>query len=141
MARPCATRNASNKDYVCEPTIPAGINRPPPSKTISPVTRVPDHRNTRLSWAGFGGIFSCLSMRLCPRFSCGTCGAKCSYASPILVRLLCKYPSRIGGIPFCCLLLTLCPHLRVKFVVTLHFCPFKIYISAFSLRNFQSNLY
>ena len=45
-------------------------------------------------------------------------------ASPILVRLLCKYPSRIGGIPLSCQLLTLCPHLRLKFVVTLHFCPF-----------------
>ena len=46
MARSCATRNASHKDYVCESTIPAGINRPPSSKTISSVTRVPSHLNT-----------------------------------------------------------------------------------------------
>ena len=44
VARSCATRDANNKDYVCEPTIPAGINRPPPSETISRVTRVPDHQ-------------------------------------------------------------------------------------------------
>ena len=45
MARSCAARDAGNKDNVCEPTIPAGINCPPPSKTISPVTRVPDRPN------------------------------------------------------------------------------------------------
>ena len=48
VARSCATRNANNnKDNVCKPTILAGINRPPPSKTISPATRVPDHLNKR----------------------------------------------------------------------------------------------
>ena len=54
-------------------------------------------------------------------------------ASPILVRLLCKYPSQTGGMTFTCLLLTaLSPHLRVTFVVTLHFCSFKkIYIRVF----------
>ena len=39
VARSCATNDANNKNYVCKPTIPAGINRPPPSKTISPITR------------------------------------------------------------------------------------------------------
>ena len=46
MARSCATKDANNKDYVCKPNIPAGINCPPPSKTMSRVTRVVDHRNT-----------------------------------------------------------------------------------------------
>ena len=45
-ARSCATRNANNTDNMCEPTIPAGINRPPLSKTISLVTRVSDHLKT-----------------------------------------------------------------------------------------------
>ena len=45
VARSCATRNASNKKNVCEPTLPAGINRPPPSKTISLITRIQDHLN------------------------------------------------------------------------------------------------
>ena len=44
VARSCATRDASNKDNKCKPTIPAGINRPPPSETIAHVTRVPDHK-------------------------------------------------------------------------------------------------
>ena len=48
VARSCATRNASKKDNVWKPTIPAGITRPPPSETISHVTRVPDHQ-TRLA--------------------------------------------------------------------------------------------
>ena len=39
VARSCATRDANNKYNVWKPSIPAGINRPPPSKTISPVTR------------------------------------------------------------------------------------------------------
>ena len=52
VARSCATRDASNKDNVCEPTIPAGINRPPPSETISHVTRVPNHKTSRTSAAG-----------------------------------------------------------------------------------------
>ena len=43
MARSCAARDASNKDNLCISTIPAGINCPPPSKTISPVTRGPDY--------------------------------------------------------------------------------------------------
>ena len=48
-------------------------------------------------------------------------------ASPILVRLLCKYPSRIGGMIFTCLLLTtLCPHLRVTYLLlSCTFVPFK----------------
>ena len=53
VARSCATRNANNKDNVWEPFIPARINRPPPSETISHVTRVPDHQ-TRL--AGTTGL-------------------------------------------------------------------------------------
>ena len=44
LARSCATRDASNKDNVCKPTIPAKISRPPPSETISHVTRVPNHK-------------------------------------------------------------------------------------------------
>ena len=38
VARSCATKDANNKDYVWKPSIPAGINCPPPSKTISPIT-------------------------------------------------------------------------------------------------------
>ena len=38
----------SNKDNGWKPTIPAGINRPSPSETISHVIRVPDHQ-TRLA--------------------------------------------------------------------------------------------
>ena len=44
VARSCATRDESNKDNVCKPTITAGINRPPPSETISHVTRVPNYK-------------------------------------------------------------------------------------------------
>ena len=53
-------------------------------------------------------------------------------ASPILVRLLSKYLSRIGGITFSCLLrlLTLCPHLRVLLLPCI-FVPFKKYIRVF----------
>ena len=48
MARSCATRvAANNKDYVCEPTILAGINRLPPSETISRVTRAPYHQTQK----------------------------------------------------------------------------------------------
>ena len=39
VARSCATKDANNKDNVCKPKIPAGIKCPPPSKTISPITR------------------------------------------------------------------------------------------------------
>ena len=39
VAQSCATKDANNKDCVCKSTIPAGINCPPPSKTISPITR------------------------------------------------------------------------------------------------------
>ena len=49
VARSCATRDASNKYNVCKPTIPAGINRPPPSETISHVTRVPDKKTPYLN--------------------------------------------------------------------------------------------
>ena len=38
VARSCATKDANNKDYVYKPSIPAGINCPPPSKTTSPIT-------------------------------------------------------------------------------------------------------
>ena len=34
VARSCSTKD----DNVCKPNIPAGINCPPPSKTISPIT-------------------------------------------------------------------------------------------------------
>ena len=44
LARSCATRDVSNKDNVCKPTIPAKKNGPPPSETISHVTRVPNHK-------------------------------------------------------------------------------------------------
>ena len=44
LARSCATRDVSNKDNVCKPTIPAKTNGPPPSETISHVTRVPNHK-------------------------------------------------------------------------------------------------
>ena len=48
VTRSCVTRDASNKDNVWKLTIPAGINHPPPSETISHVTRVPNHE-TRLA--------------------------------------------------------------------------------------------
>ena len=51
VARSCATRDASNKDNVWKPTIPAGINRPLLSETISHVTRVPNHKTQRLPQA------------------------------------------------------------------------------------------
>ena len=44
VARSCATRDGSNKDNLWKPTIPAGINRLPPSETISHVTGVLDHQ-------------------------------------------------------------------------------------------------
>ena len=37
-ARSCATWDDNNKDNVCTPTIPAGLKRPPPSKTTSLIT-------------------------------------------------------------------------------------------------------
>ena len=39
-------RTLITKIIVCKSNIPAGINYPPPSKTISRVTRVQDHLNT-----------------------------------------------------------------------------------------------
>ena len=45
VARSCAARDASNKDNMWKPTMPAGINRPPPSETFSHVTRVPNQPN------------------------------------------------------------------------------------------------
>ena len=44
VARSYAARDDSNKDNVCTPTISAGINRPPPSETISHIPRVPSLR-------------------------------------------------------------------------------------------------
>ena len=38
VARSCATKDANYKDNVWKPSIPAGINCPPPSKIISPIT-------------------------------------------------------------------------------------------------------
>ena len=38
VARSCATKDANNKDNMWKPSIPAGINCPPPFKTISHVT-------------------------------------------------------------------------------------------------------
>ena len=37
-ARSCADWNADNKDNECKPSIPAGLKRPPPSKTTSLIT-------------------------------------------------------------------------------------------------------
>ena len=37
-ARSCAAWDDNNKDNVCTPTIPAGLKRPPPSKTTSLIT-------------------------------------------------------------------------------------------------------
>ena len=39
LGRSCAAWDDNNKDNVCKPNIPAGIECPPPSKTISPITR------------------------------------------------------------------------------------------------------
>ena len=44
--RACAVRDDNNKDYVCEPTIPAGLKCPRPSKTISLITWFEAHLNT-----------------------------------------------------------------------------------------------
>ena len=69
VARSRATKDASNKDNVCKPTLPAGINRPPPTETISHVTRVPDHKTLLnckcLSYIGclavvFEHVYRCL---------------------------------------------------------------------------------
>ena len=38
-ARSCAAWDDNNKDNVYKPNIPAGLKRPPPSKTISLITR------------------------------------------------------------------------------------------------------
>ena len=48
VARSCATRDKRYEDNVCKPSILARINHPPPSETISHVTRVPDYK-TRLA--------------------------------------------------------------------------------------------
>ena len=48
MSRLCATRDATNKDNVRKPTIPAGINRPPPSETISHIIQAPNQPNNSL---------------------------------------------------------------------------------------------
>ena len=55
VARSCATWDESNKDIVCTSAIPAGINRPPPSETISHIPRVPNYktRNTLSESKGF----------------------------------------------------------------------------------------
>ena len=53
-ARSCAARDDNNKDNVCTPTIPAGLKRPPPSKTISPI-------------AWFGTILNTLSVLMWAR--------------------------------------------------------------------------
>ena len=50
-ARSCAAWDDSNKNNVFTPSIPAGLKRPPPSKTISPITR-------------FGTILNTLSVRI-----------------------------------------------------------------------------
>ena len=39
VARSCAAWDDNNKDNVCKPNTPAGIKCPPPSKTISLITR------------------------------------------------------------------------------------------------------
>ena len=44
--RSCAAWNDNNKDDVCTRTIPAGLKRPPPSKTISPIPRLEAYLNT-----------------------------------------------------------------------------------------------
>ena len=38
VARSCANKDANNKDCVCKPYLLAGLNHPPPSETISPIT-------------------------------------------------------------------------------------------------------
>ena len=79
---------------------------------------------SRFSWSDSGGTFSCLTHCAYVRVFPAEHAVQNVVASPISVRLLCKYPSRIGSITFNCLL-TSCPRLRVTlFVVTLHFCPF-----------------
>ena len=57
MARSCATRDDSNKDNVCTPTISAGINRPPPCRPsrIYPECRAIETRLTvKDSFSGLG---------------------------------------------------------------------------------------
>ena len=49
MARSCAAWDDNTKDNVCTPNIPAGIKCPPPSKTISPITRFGDNSTHRLN--------------------------------------------------------------------------------------------
>ena len=45
-ARSCAVWNDNNKDDVCTRTIPAGLKCPPPSKTVSLITRLEAYLNT-----------------------------------------------------------------------------------------------
>ena len=49
-ARSCAAWDDNNKDNVCEPNIPAGLKRPPPSKTISPIIRFETILDTLSEW-------------------------------------------------------------------------------------------
>ena len=49
MARSCAAWDDNSKDNACKPNIPAGIKCPPPSKTISPITRF-GASSTRMTW-------------------------------------------------------------------------------------------
>ena len=47
-ARSCTARDNNNKDNVCTPTIPAGLKRPPPSKTLSIITWFGTILNSRI---------------------------------------------------------------------------------------------
>ena len=89
----------------------------------------------RLCPAGISeGFLVALRMSMClhPRFSCGTCGAKCS-------RLLCKYLSRISGHNFelltTCCMMSIFKGLVVTFRVlrTAFYTPtFHVYILVYS---------
>ena len=55
MARSYAAWDDNNKNNVCKPNIPAGINCLPPSKTISPITRFGTN-STRLAGGSREGL-------------------------------------------------------------------------------------
>ena len=49
-AQSCDAWDAYKKDDVCKPSIPAGLKRPPPSKTISLITRFGPKSTIIIRW-------------------------------------------------------------------------------------------
>ena len=102
-----------------------------PTAFYTPTSHVYIFVHWRLPWEDFGGIFSCLAYVHVPT----SAFFRNVLSFPILVRLLCKYLSRIGGITFSSLLLTLCPYLRVLLLP----CTFVLVL--LNIRVFRSELF